>query len=168
MKKLLLAAMMIIAFTMNAQEGSGNEPTAKGNYVIEANTGSGTAGFTSFSLNTVDGNTTWSAGLDGGYFAMKNLAIKAGLGYNYNSNLADSYNYKLGAEYYINGNIPVGADFTGTFSENASTNWVGLQAGYAYFIAKNVSIKPAVRYNIGLEKEQNNSLQGLIGFSIFL
>ena len=165
-KLLLLAVMMLFGLASNAQQENNTNQTAKGNYVIEVNTGSGTAGFTGFRFDST--NATWAAGLDGGYFTMKNLAIKVGLGYYYNNNLADSYNYKLGTEYYINGNIPVGVDLSGTFSRGRANNWLGVQAGYAYFLTKNVSIKPAIRYNMGFKNEQKSSLQGLIGFSIFL
>ncbi|CAM1370523.1 hypothetical protein [Tenacibaculum xiamenense] len=165
MKKLLVAAMMVFGLAANAQESSSSQ-TAQGKFVIEANTGSATTGSTSFSLASVDGNTAWSVGLDGGYFVIDDLAVKAGLGYT-DTGAADRFNYKIGAEYYILGQIPVGVDFTGSSYTGGSTNWLGLQGGYAYFLGENVSIKPAVRYNIGLEDGQEGVFQGLIGFALY-
>lgn len=164
MKKLLLVAMMAFGLTANAQETKSQ--TSKGKFVIEANTGAATTGSTAFSLTSVDGNTMWNVGLDGGYFVMDNLAVKAGLGYG-DTGESDAFSYKIGAEYYINGQIPVEVDFTGTSFTGNSVNWLGLQAGYAWFLGEHVSVKPAVRYNIGLEDGQKGAFQGLIGFSLF-
>ena len=166
MKKLLLGALMLFAMVSNAQKESNSTQTSKGNFVIEANTGAATIGNTNFSFSMIDGNSTWSVGLDGGYFIKDNLAIKAGLGYS--DAALNSFNYKVGTEYYINGNIPVGIDFTGTSMSDLSTNWLGLQGGYAYFIGDHISIKPTLRYNVGLEEGQKGLFQGLIGFALYL
>lgn len=160
MKKLLLIAMMAVGLTVTAQEGQ----TSKGKFVIEANTGSATTGNTSFSLASSNGTTNWSIGLDGGYFVMDDLAIKAGLGY-LEVNGSDAFNYKIGAEYFILSKIPVSVDFTG--STGNDLKWLGLQAGYALFLADNIALKPAVRYNVGLDN-QDGVFQGLVGFSLFL
>ncbi|MDP2540537.1 hypothetical protein CSC81_03130 [Tenacibaculum discolor] len=162
MKKLLLVIAMVAAgFTANAQEANGQ--TAKGKWVIEANTGSATTGNTSFSLATSNGNTEWSIGLDGGYFVADDLAVKAGLGYRDNG-FADAFAYKIGAEYYIGSQFPVSVDFTG--DTNSDLKWLGLQAGYAWFLGENVSLKPAVRYNVGLD-DQDGVFQGLVGFAFY-
>lgn len=159
MKKLLLIAIIAIGFVINAQG-----QTTKGKSVIEANTGSVTTGNTFFSLSSSNGNTNWSIGLDGGYFVMDDLAIKGGLGF-FDINGFDAFNYKIGAEYFIISKIPVSIDFTG--STGNKLKWLGLQAGYALFLADNVALKPALRYNIGLD-DQDGVFQGLVGFSLFL
>ena len=165
MKKFLLTiAMVAFGFAANAQDDSGQ--TSKGKFVIEANTGSQTTGNTSFSFASTDGVTSFSLGLDGGYFFMDDLAVKVGLGY-FDINDVSAFNYKIGAEYYIDGQFPVGVDFTGSSFDGGSANWVGLQAGYAYFLSENVSVKPAVRYNIGLDDGQEGLFQGLIGFALY-
>ncbi|SEB42891.1 hypothetical protein SAMN04489761_0657 [Tenacibaculum sp. MAR_2009_124] len=168
MKKLLVAAMMVFGLAANAQETTSSQ-TAQGKFVIEANTGSATTGSTAFSFSSQDGYTAWSIGAEGGYFVIDDLAVKAGLGFASNDNPfeSDQFTYKIGAEYYILGNIPVGVDFTGTSVTGGSVNWIGLQGGYAYFLGENVSIKPAVRYNIGLEDGQKGQFQGLIGFALY-
>ncbi|MBA6155146.1 hypothetical protein H3Z83_01220 [Tenacibaculum sp. S7007] len=166
MKKILLViAMVAFGFSANAQEINGQ--TAKGKWVIEANTGSATRGSTAFSLASSDGNTAWSLGLDGGYFIAENFAIKGGLGYGDSSFTKGTFTYKVGAEYYLGGQFPVGIDFTGASSDGNSVNWLGLQAGYVYFLGENVSIKPAVRYNVGIEDGQEGLFQGLIGFALY-
>ena len=163
MKKVLLVIAMVAAgFTANAQESNGQ--TTKGKWVIEANTGSASTGNTAFSFSSSDGNSAFAIGLDGGYFIQDNLAIKGGLGY---EDVTEGFTYKVGAEYYIAGQFPVGIDFTGTSYDAGSVNWLGLQAGYAYFLGENVAIKPALRYNIGLEDGQKGLFQGLIGFALY-
>lgn len=167
MKNLLLsAAIAVLALTgVNAQDEVGNA-LSEGSWVIEANTGSWAIGNTSFSLMSVDGNTSWSAGAEAGYFIKENLAIKAGLGYNDNGFSDGTFVYKLGAKYYLGGEFPVGVDFTGSSVDGNNANWVGLQGGYAWFVAKNVSIEPTVRYNVTLDDEKADSaFQALIGFA---
>ena len=60
----------------------------------------------------VDGSTIWNIGAEGGYFVADKLLLKVGLGYG-DSDFGGDLHYKLGAQYYFNGNIPVGVDFTG-------------------------------------------------------
>ena len=167
MKKLLLcAAFAAFGFTMNAQDDASGNALSEGSWLIEINTGSWATGSTAFSLMSVDGNTAYSLGAEAGYFVMENLAIKAGLGYS-DSDAADgTFAYKLGAKYYIGGEFPVGLDFTGVSNYGNNANWVGLQGGYAWFVAPNVSIEPTVRYNVTLDDQKADSaFQGLIGFA---
>lgn len=169
MKKMILGAAMLMAATVFGQESkSMSDATKKGSIVIEANTGSWATGNTSFSLISVDDATDWSIGADGGYFIADNFAIKAGLGYADGDSFVDgTFVYKLGAQYYFNGNIPVGVDLTGVTAGDGNL-WVGLEGGYAWFVANNVALTPKLRYNITLDEEKGPSaFQGLIGFSIF-
>ncbi|TBV25868.1 hypothetical protein DMZ43_08125 [Meridianimaribacter sp. CL38] len=169
MKKLFLfaAAAVLGLSNVNAQD-SDNASTAlsEGSMVIEINTGSWTTGSTAFSLTSIDGNTAWSAGAEAGYFVMDNLAVKAGLGYADDGFNDGIFAYKVGAKYYIDGQFPVGVDFTGVSQDGNNANWVGVQGGYAWFVAPNVSIEPTVRYNVTLDEEKAESaFQGLIGFA---
>lgn len=168
MKKLFLAAVIAaFGFTANAQgSDDGGNALSEGSWVIEANTGSWTTGSTAFSLTSVDGYTAYSVGAEAGYFVMDNLAVKVGLGYSGADEVDGTFVYKAGAKYYINGQIPVGLDFTGASSDGNNANWVGAQAGYAWFVADNVSIEPTLRYNMTLDEEKAESaFQGLIGFA---
>ena len=166
MKKIMLTVLVavITMVSVNAQDGQ----TAKGKWLIEANTGSMATGNTSFSLSSVDGFTSWSAGVDGGYFVMDDLAIKVGLGYSDSEYSDGTFVYKAGAKYYLNGQIPVGIDFTGVSFDSYDASWVGLQAGYAWFLGTNVAIEPTLRYNVTLDDQKADSaFQALIGFSLF-
>lgn len=167
MKKLfLLAVIAVLGFTnVNAQDEGGNA-LSEGSWVIEANTGSWATGSTAFSLISIDGNTAYSLGGEAGYFIDQNLAIKAGFGYADADSIDGTFTYKVGAKYYIDGALPIGVDYTGASSNGNSVSWVGLQGGYAWFVADNVSIEPTVRYNLTLDDEKAESaFQALIGFA---
>ncbi|MEM1339504.1 MAG: hypothetical protein AAF717_10950 [Bacteroidota bacterium] len=144
--------------------------TEEGSWLVEVNTGTLAIGNTAFSLSSVDGNTSWSVGAEGGYFVTDDLALKVGLGYGDAGEFSDGVLvYKLGGKYYINGQIPVGLDFTGISSDGNSANWVGAQGGYAVFLGETVAIEPALRYNFTLDEDEADSVfQALIGFTIFL
>ena len=170
MKKLFLVGALALVGAVNAQTAkSTNGATAKGKWVIEANTGSATTGSTAFTLSSVDGgNTSWSVGAEGGYFVEDKLAVKLGLGYQDDDYSKGTFAYKIGAQYYFNGNIPVGVDFTGISSDNYKPTFIGVEGGYAWFVAPNVAVTPKVRYNFTLDdKEEKSAFQGLIGFSLF-
>ena len=170
MKKLFLVGALALFGAMNAQTAkSSNGATAKGKWVIEANTGSWTtAGNTSFGLTSEDGSTAWNIGAEGGYFVADKLAVKVGLGYGDSDFSKGTFTYKLGAQYYFNGNIPVGVDFTGFSTDGESVNYVGVEGGYAWFVAPNIAVTPKVRYNITTDDNKApSSFQGLIGFSLF-
>lgn len=170
MKKLFLAAFAVFAFTSVNAQGESSALT-KGSKVIEVNTGSWSPGMTGFSLSSVDGETVWSVGGEGGYFVKDNLAIKVGLGYTDFGDDFSSFSYKVGAKYYVASEFPVGIDYTGSSFKDADENpsYVGLEGGYAWFIADNVSIEPKLRYNISMNSDfYDDALQFLIGFAIHI
>lgn len=176
MKKIILTAAAVFAFGFaNAQDKSDNGgQTAKGKYLIEANTNFGAAhgSNTSFGLKSVDGTTSYNLGLEGGYFVMDNLAIKAGLGYGDSGEdgTDGTFSYKLGAKYYVNGNIPVQADFNGASGNDLSPMYLGLQGGYAIFLGQNVSIEPGLRYDFGMNEDAGdgdfNPFSLRVGFAL--
>ncbi|OYX25041.1 MAG: hypothetical protein B7Z06_07975 [Flavobacteriales bacterium 32-35-8] len=164
MKKLLLsAAIAVLGLSqVNAQETeSEGGQTSKGKWLIEANTG--------FGLTSIDGQTIWSIGAEGGYFVIDNLAIKAGLGYtDYDGN--STFSYKLGAKYYISSMIPIQVDVTGASLDGLNENplWLGLQGGYAIFLGQNVSIEPGLRYSHSLNENivDEGIFEVRIGFAL--
>lgn len=161
----MFALTTLMVFSATAQNGS-SDALAKNSWLIEINTGSFATGSTAFSLTSVDGFTFYSIGAEAGCFVGDNFAIKAGLGYAGADEVDGSFNYKLGAKYYIGGTLPVGIDFTGSSAGGESATWVGLQGGYAWFVASNVSIEPTIRYNASMDSEKaESSFQGLIGFA---
>ena len=178
MKKIIftMAAIFAIGFA-NAQDkkesGNGGQ-TSKGKWLIEANTGNAMIGSTSFSYVASDGESTYNVGLDGGYFIVDDLAIKAGLGFGGDSASSTSaFSYRLGAKYYVKSMIPVTLDLTGASGdavEIAGENpiWLGIGAGYAIFLGNNVSIEPGLRYNFSLNQDYTDKdiFQFNVGFAL--
>jgi outer membrane protein W len=179
MKKIILTVAAVFALSFaNAQDKDkkeGGNQTSKGKWLVEANTGNAMLGTTGFYFTSVDGESTMNLGLDGGYFVMDDLAIKAGLGYGSNSaSSTSSFSYRLGAKYYVKSMIPVTVDLTGASGdavENAAGEtpmWLGLGAGYAWFVSDNISIEPVLRYNLSLNDKFTDEavLQFNIGFAL--
>ncbi|ADY28033.1 hypothetical protein [Cellulophaga lytica] len=180
MKKLFIVAITALGFTFAAQAqdaatSTNGGQTAQGKWLIEANTGFGSASAanTGFSLTSVDGNTSWNLGAEGGYFVADDLAVKVGLGYGDNGSdgpASSTFSYKVGAKYYIASMIPVQVDYSGAsikdFDENPS--YLGLQGGYAIFLGENVSIEPGLRYDISMNDDYSDEgiFQVRIGFAL--
>ncbi|HLV63266.1 hypothetical protein [Galbibacter sp.] len=160
MKKLLVTATFILGawLTSNAQSTTANPALSEGSWLVEANTnfGRGHTAHTGFSLNTSDNNTIWNIGFEGGYFIMDDLALKVGLGYGDSDNADGRFSYKAGAKYYIESQFPVQIDFNGSSGDNFSPLFVGLQGGYAWFVADNISLEPGVRYDIDINDDADN------------
>ncbi|WP_417360111.1 hypothetical protein [Galbibacter sp.] len=172
MKKILVTATFILGalFASNAQSTS-NPALSEGSWLVEANTNFGRAhrSNTGFSLNTSDDYTEWNVGFEGGYFIIDDLALKAGLGYGDADGADGRFSYKLGAKYYIESQFPVQIDLNGVSSDNFSPLFVGLQGGYAWFVADNVALEPGVRYDVDINDDADN-LGGLglsVGFAIY-
>lgn len=168
-RKIILMILAVFAFGfVNAQE-----QTAKGKWLIEANTGNAMLGSTGFSFSSSDGSNQYNLGLDGGYFVADNLALKAGLGFGgYKDDFDDStiFSYRLGAKYYVKGMIPLTLDLTGASIKDSVENpmWLGIGAGYAIFLGSNVSIEPGVRYNHSLNEDYSDKgiFQVNVGFAL--
>ena len=175
MKKLLLiAAVAVFGFTnVNAQDDDSNA-LSEGSWLVEANTGFGAGGFghtaaTGFGLVSVDGTTVWSIGGEAGYFVKDDLAVKLGLGYTDNDGTS-VFTYKVGAKYYIASQFPVQVDYTGASVKDADENpsWIGIQGGYAWFVADNISIEPGLRYNLSMNEDftDESIFEFRIGFAL--
>ena len=181
MKKIILTVAAVFAFGVaNAQdkkESSGGQ-TSKGKWLIEANTGFGAieGANTSLGYSSQGDFKRMSIGAEGGYFVMDNLAIKLGLGYNSLDNgVADAsgFAYKVGAKYYIMGNIPVQVDYTGASGDlyesgDETPSYIGIQGGYAIFLGENVSIEPGIRYNASMNDNytEDGQFQLQVGFAL--
>lgn len=173
MKNLILTFFIAIftVISLTAQNETQDNQTAKGKWLIEANTGFGGAEFghtanTGFGLYSFDDMTIWSIGAEGGYFMMDDLALKVGLGYTDYDGESNSFSYKLGLKYYISSMIPVQVDLTGSSWKDADENpmWLGMQAGYAIFLNDNVSIEPGLRYNLSLNEDFTD--EGIFEFRV--
>ena len=178
-KTFLLAAFAVLGLSqVNAQEASNGGQTSKGKWLIEANTGfsaGGEIGFvqhtanTGFGLYSIDGQTAWSIGTEGGYFVMDDLAVKAGLGYS-DLDYTTVFSYKVGAKYYVISKIPFQVDLNGASIKDSNENplWLGLQGGYAIFLGENVSIEPGLRYSVSLNQDfyDKGIFEARIGFAL--
>lgn len=176
---IILIALFIPTFILaqNGQITSGGH-TNEGKFVIDVNTtlgsiagmGIGGAG-TSFLLTTAEGSTIWNIGAEVGYFVADDLAIKVGLGYG-DFDGGTFVSYKLGAKYYVANRIPIQIDFSGqggNLYDSEKPSYLGLQAGYAFFIGDMVSLEPSLRYSLSLNSDYyENFFQIQMGFSIFL
>lgn len=177
MKKMILTAIAVFTLGfINAQDG---EQTSKGKWLIEANTNFGAAHTANTGIQFIsfsdDAGSIFNIGLEGGYFIMDNLALKAGLGYgsrkaNSDADAIDRFSYKIGAKYYIIGSIPVQVDYSGVSTDaDEDPSFLGVQGGYAFFIGDNVSIEPGLRYNVSLNDDFfTDAFQLNIGFAIHL
>lgn len=178
MKKVFLVAFAAlgVVFGANAQDGAGQ--TSEGKWLIEANTNFGAPvgantgiQFTSFSD---DAGSSFNLGGEVGYFVADDLAIKVGLGFgsvkaNSDADAFTTFNYKIGAKYYISSMIPVQVDYSGASFKDAEENpsYIGLQGGYAVFLGENVSIEPGLRYNLSLNDDfYTSALQFNVGFAL--
>ena len=174
MRKIFLSAIAVLGliFVSNAQDSGGQ--TTQGNWLLEVNTGFGSdvahGASTGFGLSSSDGTTVWSVGFEGGYFVIDDLALKGGLGYTDLDGFT-LFSYKIGAKYYIIGQIPVQIDLTGASIEDVDENplWVGLQGGYAIFLNDYVSIEPGLRYNISMNDDFSDEgvFEVRVGFAIY-
>ncbi|NER15698.1 hypothetical protein [Spongiivirga citrea] len=172
MKKLFLSIIAVVGLSAyaTAQDDASGQ-TAKGKWVVEANTGfgAGNSANTSFSFSSQDNLTQWAIGGEAGHFIADDLAIKLGLGYFDRDVFGSGFTYKVGAKYYVNSIIPIQVDFTGASIKDADDNpsWVGIQGGYAIFLGDMVSIEPGLRYNLTLDDAIADSvLQINVGFAL--
>ena len=106
-----------------------------------------------------------------GVFIKNNLALKLGLGYGDSGIKGEEtpIAYKIGAKYYFKSMIPIELSYNGVGigDKDANPTYLGLQAGYALFLGKNVSIEPGIRYNMATHKQYyDNNFQFNIGFAL--
>ena len=171
MKKLFLVGALALFGAMNAQ----NSALAKGKWLVEANTNFGAehTSQTSIGFQSRDGYSRFSLGGEVGYFVANNLAIKAGLGFGSEKvdgqDASSRFSYKLGAKYYVDSKFPFQVDLNGASVKDANENplYLGLQGGYAWFVAPNVSIEPGLRYDLSLNKDYDDKgfFSGNVGFA---
>lgn len=180
MKRLLfLTVLTIFGLSSSYAQDEGGSATSEGTWLIEVNTGFGEAstGNTGFFLASRDIGgetiTAWGVGAETGYFPIDDLAIKAGLGFADAGidGIDGTFNWKLGAKYYIASAWPVGIDINSSWGNDLTPLFLGLQAGYAWFVADNVSIEPGLRYGFGLNDDAGggdaNIFSVNIGFNVF-
>ena len=171
-KFLAIAWFFLFVFVtdqLNAQETKNQ--TSKNTFLIEANTGFSEVGITGIYAYVVDDVVYYNFGADAGYFVMDDLAIRLGLFYEGGGNKRGRLSYRLGGKYYINSIIPVGLDITGQSVEDYDNNptWLGIQAGYAFFLNDRIAIEPGARWNQSLNEDWDDSgfFELNVGFTLF-
>ncbi len=165
----LFCLFISIVNQLNAQET--NNQTSKNTYLIEVNTGFSEIGVTGIYAFVVDDVIYYRLGADVGYFIMDDLAVRLGLYYRGGGNSRGVFAYRVGGKYYINSTIPVGLDITGLSIEDFDNNptWLGIQAGYAFFLSDKIAIEPGARWNHSLNEDWDDSgfFELNIGFTLF-
>lgn len=169
MKKLLFLFSLVFSLALvNAQ-------TQKGSKFLEVGTSftPSTVSSTGISFSTSDKLNTFNVGAEGGYFVAKDFAVKAGLGYgdvSYDgTNLDSAFSYKVGVKYYAGGFVPLSVDVNGASIKDSDVNpnYVGLSAGYAWFVGNRVSFEPNIRYDISTVDAFKNVFSAGLGINVF-
>jgi len=148
MRKLTLMMLALVTFIGAQAQSEGNDgQTATGKWLIEANTGFDSVGGTGLQFRSRDGETFYNIGGEVGYFVMDDLAIKGGIAFG--------------------GSSVEGSTSIEDAEENPS--YLGIQAGYAWFLGDQVSIEPGLRYNSTLNDmaDPESNLQLNIGFALY-
>lgn len=150
MKKfLLLICLLVSAVSAQAQ-------FEKGKWVVNPSV-------TGLGLSYDTGTKKASFGLDvnGGAFVADNLAllIRGGLGWNENGGDTDVYYLGVGGRYYFSQvGVYLGANVNvdrWDWGEHSDTKFsFGMEAGYAFFLSKTVTLEPAVFWNINGDRSK--------------
>ena len=107
-----------------------------------------------FDLNFGSHVTNFNIGAKGSYFIINNLAVKAGIGFDYRKEKksdTNTFNFEVGADYYFYKIFYGGFGFS--FDKPKSIDLqsaIKLEAGASYYIAQNVYVNPAIYYKSGL------------------
>ena len=158
MKKLvLLVCLLVVTVAAQAQ-------FEKGKWVVNPS-------ITGLNLTHNTGTDKTSFGLEakGGAFLMNNVALLVHAGAQWNGGGSDIYTLGVGGRYYLS---KIGV-FLGANVGLKRWNWdggdrtrcsFGLEAGYAFFLSRTVTIEPAAFWNI----DKDGSDFGLkVGFGFY-
>lgn len=157
MKKLaLLLVLLTVGLSANAQF------TKKTKYI--------SASFTGLDLSySSDEDWTFGFSISGGYFFTDSWMLYGDLGYDHTRH-TDDVTVGAGTRYYIIQNglyLGVGLDYAHVTS---NLNYIRIcpQVGYAFFVNKNITIEPAVYYDISMNDFDDGSKVGLkIGLGFY-
>ena len=106
----------------------------------------------------------------GGYFFTDNWMFTGQAGFNYRSEIPNTFDLGAGLRYYIEQNglyIGAGADYV---HSNSSYDDITptVQLGYAFFLNGSVTIEPELYYNHSLKNTDYSGLGLRIGIGIYL
>lgn len=168
MKQLVLVFAMLFAtmsFSQETNSERASQATQSGNYVLGLNS-------TGLGFSNVEKATDFNAGVSAGVFVEDGLALLANLGYgssHFNDVNVNSWNYGVGAKYYIADVLPLQLDWNGSTGNGISpnTSYIGTQLGYAWFPFRNFSVEPKLRYSFSTKDEYPDVFSGGVGFNLF-
>lgn len=160
-KKLFLAAcLLLVTLAANAQ-------FEKGKWVINTSvTG------LDLSHDTGTGHTNFGLEARGGAFLADNFALLLHLGADWRESAADTYGAGVGGRYYFQrSGIYLGANvnverfnYSDKALKDESKFSFGLEAGYAFFLSRTVTLEPGVYWKI----YEGHSRYGLkVGFGFY-
>lgn len=111
---------------------------------------------------------------NGGAFVLDNIALLLTLGGDYGKNQTDITTLGVGGRYYFDAvGVYLGAGLKYkhySFTRGGKDNdfGCGLEAGYAFFITRTVTIEPGVYYDLSFSYPKDYSRVGLkVGFGIY-
>lgn len=113
------------------------------------------------SYDTQTDKAMFGLDVNGGAFVADNLAllIRGGLAWNENGGDADVYSLGVGTRYYFSKvGVFVGANVNvdrWDWGEYDNTKFsLGLEAGYAFFLSKTVTLEPAAYWNVNGDRSK--------------
>lgn len=150
MKKILLLLCLLAGVV------SAHAQFEKGKWLVNPSaTGLG------LSYNTQTDKATFGLDVNGGAFVADNLAllIRGGIGWNEDGGNTDVYSLGVGGRYYfsqvgiyLGANVNVDRYDWGHYDDTKFS--FGMEAGYAFFLSKTVTLEPAVYWNINGDRSK--------------
>lgn len=115
---------------------------------------------------------TFALGFKAGAFVWDNVALMVEAGGDW-SKPVDSYLLGVGTRYYFDTTgiyLGSGLDFTHSRwkASGKTTGWgLGIEAGYAYFLSRTVTIEPAIYYKWRFNKSDLSKFGVKLGFGLY-
>lgn len=110
--------------------------------------------------------------VQGGAFLIDNVALLVNAGFDLNKRSANVFNLGVAGRYYFNKcGVFLGTGFNMDHwkwegEKENNVNW-RLEAGYAFFIARNVTIEPSVYYNLSMSDMDWSKFGLRLGFGLY-
>lgn len=171
MKKLLIIAAILLTTSAFAQTEKGmiylNTQFPIGATALQ-NTMNPSANF----ATTKDVGDAFGINLNAGYFVIDDLAINAGIGFNYFSPKGETsisnLDFGVGVRYFIKSMFPVGVNYMYSKQKgDEAINAINLEAGYAWFFTEHVSFEPMVFYAIPFSSGSKSTFGIKLGLGVY-
>lgn len=109
----------------------------------------------------------------GGTFLVDNVALLVTAGADWNKHVADIYTLGVGGRYYFDKcGVYLGAGlkmnhYSWEDAGNTTDFALGLEAGYAFFITRTITIEPAVYYDLSFKDSDYSKFGIKLGFGFY-